>query len=88
MLNSCACLIVCSLHEASLLTTVHNTLPAHQGHVQLDAAEAKAKEASEELTRTLKEKDQRTTECMKAREHLDKVRVSNERQTRELEAAG
>ena len=56
--------------------------------LQLDAAETRAKEATEELTRTLKEKDQRTTECLKAREHLDKVRISNERQTRELEAAG
>ena len=54
---------------------------------QLEASETKAREVAEELTRVLREKDQRTTECLKAREHLDKVRISNERQTRELEAA-
>ena len=54
--------------------------------LQLDAVEAKARAAGEELTRVLREKDQRTTEFMDASRQLEIVRSNNERQTRELEA--
>ena len=55
--------------------------------LQLDAAETKARAASEELTRVLREKDQRTTEFLEASRQLEIVRANNERQTRELDAA-